>query len=1101
MVLVEGLLQPLRGQHSAPPRRDGPAEHVNCQRLPWDALMRTGAMPVKVVFQKIAGSDRITILLAALLVVFGTTLVHLAERAIRLVESNVMLQFRELEGAFGEHGRFLLGWKLHDNEIVGTPDGVDTAASASAVSWAQISSSSDASEPPTELAQSFIEFYRDFWLQSRYRPSQCLLVNGRGTQGILVPSKYDSKYQRRGVPTQLRSALERIRDAVLSRPRLKTGYVAWTEEPWIDGQTRFVAVTSAPEDAAQWGEVGENNVPAIACLMETDGLLSNPQVSGTSDVTQLTLFTPAGTRLIGDPTISRNGPSRRLGLRGLEVRIEGREGWTAVYSVSLRQLLVDEYGTLAAGGVLACVVGLSSTALLRARRRNILQELRIHDERLRESQEFSRAFLESAPIGVCLLRRHDGHVLLDNVRARRFLGGDHEHGGWQGKWRQEVLGAEAEQDIAYTTPENRHLTVSVTEVRFDGEDALLCLFVDVTLQRITEQAMHDAQAAAETANQAKSQFLAMISHEIRTPLYGVLGTLELLGLTTLETRQREYLRTVEASSSTLMHLLDDILDISKAEAGQLQLDVGNFSPAHLTEDVVMAWNGAAQRKGLTFYAIIDAQAPATISGDAARIRQILNNLLSNAIKFTEHGRIVMRLIMKDVAGNRLICWQVSDSGIGIPAEAQTRLFERFYQVDPSNHGKQGTGLGLTICTLLSEMMGGSIAVTSEPGLGSSFTLEIPLNSANQEPSQPPATPWPLTVPLLVRGEPQTVVRNIIDRLEARGIKAVLAGDLHLSSPHDSTPLLDILLSSTTEPGAWNGPHVVATHSAGEQPELADGCWQVTAHRLDAIVEAVLLAKGIGSNRWVTHSREAVRNLDLTILVAEDNPVNQAILRDQLEQLGCRSVIAADGREALGYCGEQPFSLLLTDLHMPVMDGFALASALRERGFSLRIVGTTANADPAERERCRLAGMDGLLVKPIALKDLQSVLLDVPLMGTPDQPKRAALSPATSADAALQSLEPLVVPPRHRTLFLQTMSEDAEQLREAIARRSATKAVALLHRICGALTIAGTSRLVELGASAEDALAQSPDLATGWEGAERFLAMLAESLRSMSSQAP
>ncbi|WP_053496644.1 hybrid sensor histidine kinase/response regulator [Stenotrophomonas maltophilia] len=1062
--------------------------------------MKMGSPSVNALFTKMSGSDRLAVVFASLLVVAASMLVLLVERAIQLAQSNVALQFRELEGAFNEQERFLLGWKLHDADVAKPLDGTGEAA-GSPPAWALVSTAApDAAADPSTLARNFIDFYRDFWSQSRYRPSQCLLVNASGTQGILVPSKYASQYQKRGVPTQLRSALERVRQAVQSRPRLKAGYVAWAEEPWIDGQVRYVAVTSAPEDAVHWGETAQASVPAVACLMETHGLLADLEASEASAFTRLSVFTPGGALLIGDSHAARDGPARHFGLQGLELRMKGRGGWTAVYTVGLRQLLLDNHGTLMAGGLLAVVVGVAGALLFRARRRAILAKLKAHEERLQESQDFSRAFLDSAPVGVCLLRTRDGSIVLDNVRARRFLGGDHDHGGWQGAWRRQVQSFNGEQDIAYTTPDGRHLLVSGTAVRFDGEDALLCLFVDVTLQQKTEQAMRTAQAASEMANQAKSQFLAMISHEIRTPLYGVLGTLELLGLTALDPRQREYLRTVEASSATLMHLIDDILDISKAEAGQLQLDVGSFSPTGLTEDIVIAWNGAARRKGLSFYAVIDSRVPAAITGDAARIRQVLNNLLSNAFKFTEQGRVSLHVSTRQDSG--LVCWQVTDSGMGIPSENQARLFERFYQVHPGNDGKQGTGLGLAICALLAGMMGGKITVTSEPGLGSSFTLEIPASGVEAALDMQGVCGWTCKEPVLVGGEPQSVVHSLVERLGQRGISALAIGPTYVRSSDDAPPLLEILLGATSTPVPWDGPHVVASYAGGEQPEYAEGCWWVTPHRLDAIIEALALATGNLSANGEAHSLQALRQLGLTVLVAEDNPINQAILRGQLEQLGCPCVIAADGREALSYCTERPFSLLLTDLNMPVMDGYALASAIRGKGLELPIIGTTANADPGERERCGQAGMDALLIKPITLKALQSVLLDLTSnragrsAGQPPEDDGSCNASAVEGSAPDQ-VEPLVVPARHHDLFVETMTEDLAQLREAMAKQSAAQSAALLHRICGALTLAGATRLAERGGAAEDGLRQAQPPPDAWVLTGRFLDTLEASLQALS----
>ena len=367
----------------------------------------------------------------------------------------------------------------------------------------------------------------------------------------------------------------------------------------------------------------------------------------------------------------------------------------------------------------ALLLALGGTLLLRAYRRSVIEPLRSHHARLLESEAFSRTILDNAPIGLCLLRRDDGTVLLDNALARRWLGEDHHAGGWHGPWRQSVLaagGTTLGDGLAYTTPEDRHLLVTATPARYRGEPAVLCLFIDLSSQHEAEQVLQQARRAADQANRAKSQFLATMSHEIRTPLYGVLGTLELLGLTPLDARQQEYLATIQRSSSTLMQLISDILDVSKAEAGQLSLEPSPFDPVRLTEDALDSYAAAAASKGLQFYACIDADVPSRVCGDAARIRQVLNNLISNALKFTDSGRVVVRVSARWQAQRCWLQWQVADTGIGIASEHQAHLFEPFFQANPGTDAMRGTGLGLAICAHLVALMEGQLRVVSEwPG--------------------------------------------------------------------------------------------------------------------------------------------------------------------------------------------------------------------------------------------------------------------------------------------------------------------------------------------------------------------------------------------------
>ena len=230
-----------------------------------------------------------------------------------------------------------------------------------------------------------------------------------------------------------------------------------------------------------------------------------------------------------------------------------------------------------------------------------------------------------------------------------------------------------------------------------------------------------------------------MSHEIRTPLYGVLGNIELLELTSLDKRQREYLSTIQRSSSVLFQLISDVLDVSKIESGQMAVEAKDFCPLDVFEDAVRSYAATAANKGLTIFACADATLPPRVRGDAVRIRQIINNLLSNAIKFTDSGRVVLRLKVSELEqGQVSLQWQVSDTGVGISEQQLAQLFKPFSQVGGSERAG-GAGLGLSICARLCEMMGANLRVVSEPGLGSSFSLHTRLPVVAGSLAQPPKT--------------------------------------------------------------------------------------------------------------------------------------------------------------------------------------------------------------------------------------------------------------------------------------------------------------------------------------------------------------------------
>lgn len=665
------------------------------------------------------------------------------------------------------------------------------------------------------------------------------------------------------------------------------------------------------------------------------------------------------------------------------VKSIGQDGWHLVCHLPLRTVVRDLLLPMLLS-LLCCAAAVAALWVLGRRLdRQLIQPAQQQHRQLLESFDFGSTVIEMAPVGICVLRLRDGNVMVENQLARDWLGADARLGDWNGDWRRAVTLSCAvvrgPHSIEFRTRTGRQLQVLHAATRYHGDDVLLCVFSDVSRHRQVQEALSAAKQAAEDASQAKSAFVATMSHEIRTPLYGLLGTLELLGNTSLDDRQSQYLKTIQQSSSVLLQLISDVLDVSKIESGQLTLAVKTFSPMALGESVVLGYAAAAARKKLQILVCTDPRLPAQVSGDADRIRQVLGNLLSNAIKFTEAGRIALRVnLVAREAGSATISWQVTDTGMGIPAAEQPRLFEPFMQVD-SPARADGTGLGLSISDHLVRLMNGELRLVSEPGLGSSFTAIIPAGVDEEGLEQDPYAPK-------LRSHPPVYVRTAHTELADSACLWLRRWGATAYRYNEDLPPTDaahaILLDSDPrdrQPLAWPGPRVTAVATGGERATLDPthvNSLIVTLYSISAIGEAVaLLQQGTQASPSplpVAHDA----SLALRVLVAEDNPINRVILKEQLEMLGCSVVTAADGREALAQFDPARFDVVLTDINMPQLDGLSLVRQLRQQGAAVPVIGASANATPEDRERCLAAGMDSYLVKPINLCALRSALTEL-----------------------------------------------------------------------------------------------------------------------------
>ncbi|MCU1729172.1 ATP-binding protein [Pseudomonas sp. 7P_10.2_Bac1] len=654
----------------------------------------------------------------------------------------------------------------------------------------------------------------------------------------------------------------------------------------------------------------------------------------------------------------------------------GYSSWQIIYAVDIHSLLPVLVWPLLGCVLLLIGVCIGLRLLIKRIDKRLITPGENRIQALVESEAFNRAVLQVAPVALCVIRRTDGTVVLENSLSQQWLGNSRERSKLCHGW---IYRAFDQRDVSSSDEvemeDGRLLYLAFAPTRYNGQDVLICAFSDISARKQIEVTLERARQLADRANEAKTLFLATMSHEIRTPLYGVLGTLELLARTQLNEQQDNYLKAIERSSGNLLQLICDVLDVSRIEAGQLQLELNTFSPMELIEEVVQGYSGAAQAKGLQLFALIDSTVPEWLIGDVTRIRQILNNLLNNALKFTDNGKIVLRLKLDSRDDERvLLHWQVSDTGKGIAHEEQARLFEPFYQVESAKNVVAGTGLGLSICKRLMHLMNGSMRLVSEPGLGSSFTLHLPLEQVRDAEHVSPLGELAPTLVYVV-SPLRELAECYCGWLRRWGARA------HLGAPRPGEVIEGAVLLEL-HPGAvqqvlepeWPGPVVVAASDLSATANASDTGWQADLNSLRDVHRALSKAQGARAETLLEAGvAKQELKLNLSILVAEDNVINQLILRDQLEELGCTVTLASDGLQALELWQATPFDLLLTDVNMPRMNGYELAAQLRAMNVTKPIIGATANAMRDEGERCLSAGMNHCLIKPFTLHTLYNCL--------------------------------------------------------------------------------------------------------------------------------
>lgn len=733
--------------------------------------------------------------------------------------------------------------------------------------------------------------------------------------------------------------------------------------------------------------------------------------------------------------------------------------WTAYYMLSYKNLLRGHYWLLI--GIITILIfsPVAGWVYVRWYQRRVIVPAQQAHRQVVESDEFSRILLETSPIALCVLSCEKRLIIFANSLALKWfdmhVGGSLQDSTLDVSLLEQIIQAKEPGVVeCYQSTNGSSFYIAFTPTRYRNQDVVISAFVDLSVRTRLEQELTRAKLTADKASGAKSVFLATMSHEIRTPLYGVLGSLELMGLTNLDYEQHQLLDRIQISSALLLQIISDILDITKIESDQLVLGEQVFDPRMLIQSCTAAHIDMAQKKNLLLFSSIDPALPAALLGDTGRIRQILTNLISNAIKFTYSGHIIVRArVGPGLSGHVLLTLQVSDTGVGIGKEEQTALFTPFHQVDADSHTIQGAGLGLSISAKLAKLMGSEIRLTSEKGLGSSFSLQLELPIAAERHT----TPQPALngARIFVCSAHHELTDNLCQWLNKWGAQASKFDET--ATDAETAGILVSLFERGAAVPLRAVPGLTKINLGGIYGRLNESFVDVCDFTaIGFAIEHAL--HGESNSRQVKPTPNLLSNhhlppLHLNVLVAEDNEINQATLSYQLKQLGCHSTLAADGAEALDLWKIGNYDVLLTDVNMPRMNGYELASTLRAQQDDRPIIGITANAMSDEEDRCKAAGMDAWLVKPVQLRTLWDSLAQLSSFDVENHEE-------VLKDFSPPRQDPDSLPKDLRDIFISTMSMDLVKLKAAIHEKQYDLIFSLLHRVRGSLAVAGYESLIE-----------------------------------------
>ncbi|WP_137823797.1 ATP-binding protein [Pseudomonas sp. D(2018)] len=794
----------------------------------------------------------------------------------------------------------------------------------------------------------------------------------------------------------------------------------------------------------------------------------------------------------------------------------GQSGWTLVYTLGWREL-ADGLGLQLLVPILtaATLILITWVFLLLIKRRVLAPAVR-QSQRVFESEQLSRTLIQTAPVGLALLVVESGEVLLRSPAMQVMQDRVSEQECYlpdqlARRYRQYVAtvlpGAQPEslhEDLTFVALDGEvlNLSVSMAPVRYQDRDALVAAFIDITDKKRLEQSLLEAKIAADRANAAKSSFLAAMSHEIRTPLNAILGNLELLAHSALDF-QRDRLDTIRRSSDSLLAIVSDVLDFSKIEAGELRLERIEFDVLDVASRSLAIFTPTARVKGLMLHGELGDTATQPMLGDPTRLGQVLNNLLSNAIKFTDQGQVTLR-IRVDTAASRVVL-EVEDSGIGMSEIQLQQIFRPFSQADESiNRRYGGTGLGLTLCQRLTQAMGGEMSVRSEAGQGSLFRFSLPLEPG-LAPGECPVFDGERVLLLAAMPEQRAYLERVLLTwgLQLKGYQHPAQLDEGSLATADALVLWGERMTwcaedenRLVEQAAW----VIDCSAEGpREPTAAGRVLSASVHGLKGLACALQHAlHGQPLPTRVAPQWELPKQL--RVLVAEDNPVNRRLFEEQLQLLGCDPLMVEDGEQALAQLERERFDLLLTDLSMPGLDGYALARLARERWPRMPVVAATAHVTLRERERCQEAGVAQVLTKPLSLEALARALRET--CGTNGETDNGMSVPIPLADRPLMApvkpgwLGGLALPPDVQIAFEKACAESHGAIRQALYKRDAEAVLRELHSLRGAFGVFQLEQLAQQAAELDEQVRQ-----LGCLGAAASIESFCETLEYAVLRAP
>ena len=698
--------------------------------------------------------------------------------------------------------------------------------------------------------------------------------------------------------------------------------------------------------------------------------------------------------------------------------------------------------------------------------------------------------------------------------------------------------------IVLPSGEIRHIkTLSLIERHKETGKPLMMIGVnfDVTLEKTHALSLLEAKVTAEQASTAKSQFLANMSHEIRTPLNAVLGMLQLLQKTALQQRQSEYVKKAKSSAQSLLEILNDVLDISKIEAGKMELEQATFSLEALLRELSDVGSSYQGEKDIELAYQIDPRLPDALIGDQLRLKQVLINLMGNAIKFTNRGNVTISVnLISTEAGIAEMRFSVTDSGIGISEEQLPKLFHNFSQAESATSRKYGgTGLGLAICNKILHLMNTQLEVESALGQGSTFWFDLKLPLQSQASIIADNDQLSKKLRLLIVDDNQVTTEAIAASLPTHLFDYQVVhtpSEAIMIFDHDETPQFDVVLMDLNLP-EMNGIETSRRILEKSKSKIAPAIILMSAYELEKfvesgdeqslpfngflakpftpqqVIEAIHQAKSTDSRPASKHSDSASLALkNLRILIVEDNALNRMVAQELLASEGADIRLAESGKEAIQMlAGDAKFDMILMDIQMPELDGFQTTKIIRQHNKEVPIVALTANATVEDKLACLDAGMNDHLGKPLDLNQVVEVILkhvdSSPVANTTQDTHTIASLPGSALIEPLASIlgrfnqkgETYL---KSLTLFVAEARNMLSTLKEASAVNNNQSLGAVLHAIKGAAATVGATGLAQAASRFEHMAKHADPLQaaiTDEHDLQAFSALVEQTIEGLQAQ--